>query len=162
MFIKKINYTDYNGVERSEDFYFHFSKAELLDLEMKTPGGLKRKLETLVQKLDTASLVDFFRKLILDSYGEKSADGIRFNKSKAISDSFCQTEAFSNFYVSLCTNAEAASEFINALFPEKVLNEISEELEKHEEANERFYEETMAKVTSSEKEKVAALPKVLE
>lgn len=150
MFIKKINYTDYNGVERSEDFYFNFSKAEILDLEMKTPGGIKDRLETLVQRQDTAALVDFFRSMILSAYGEKSPDGKRFIKSPALSEAFSQTEAFSNYYIMLSTDANEASKFVNGLFPEKILDEIANELKKHETTNAKFYNETMAKVNGSE------------
>jgi hypothetical protein len=160
MFIKKINYTDYNDVERSEDFYFNFSKAELLDLQMKTPGGLKYQLETLVQKQDTPSMVEFWRSMILGAYGEKSPDGKRFIKSPALSEAFSQTEAFSNYYTELSVNAEAASEFINALFPDKVLNELVEDLKKHETTNAKFYEETMAKApgNSSENKVLPIIP----
>lgn len=31
MLKETIKYTDYNGVERTEDFWFHLSKAELME-----------------------------------------------------------------------------------------------------------------------------------
>jgi hypothetical protein len=162
MFIKKIDYTDYNGTERSEDFYFNFTKAEILNLEMTTPGGIKDRLETLVQKQDTPALVEFFSSMILSAYGEKSADGKRFIKSPALSEAFSQTEAYSNYYVSLTTNADEALAFVNALFPEKVLNEISSELKKNEETNAKFYNETMSKVQSASSTAHSVIPVIPE
>ena len=40
MLKKTITYTDYNDNERTEDFYFNFSKAELTEMELSTVGGL--------------------------------------------------------------------------------------------------------------------------
>ena len=44
MLKKTITYNDYNGVERTEDFYFNLSKAEILEMEMGTSGGLAENL----------------------------------------------------------------------------------------------------------------------
>ena len=36
MYIKTINYTDYNGNTRTEDHYFNLTEAEALEMEMST------------------------------------------------------------------------------------------------------------------------------
>ena len=41
MFKKTITYEDYNGVKRTEDFHFHFSKAEIIEMQLSTAGVSK-------------------------------------------------------------------------------------------------------------------------
>ena len=62
-------------------------------------------------------LIDLFKDLILRSYGEKSADGRRFIKSKELSTAFSQTEAYSELFMELVTDAEKAAEFVNGITP---------------------------------------------
>lgn len=129
MLKKTIKFVDYNGVERTEDFYFNLSKAELSEMELETPGGLTAMLQRITAAQDTPSLVKIFKELILRSYGEKSDDGRRFIKSKEISESFSQTEAYSELFMELATNAEAASEFINGIVPADLSKEASKKIE---------------------------------
>lgn len=117
MLKKKIAYTDYNGVERSEDFYFNLTKAELMEMEMSTVGGFTEMVQRIVAANDAPSIIKIFKELILKAYGEKSPDGKRFIKSKEISDAFSQTEAYSQLFMELATDANAAADFVNGLVP---------------------------------------------
>lgn len=117
MLKKKITYTDYNGVERSEDFYFNLTKAELMEMEMSTVGGFTEMVQRIVAANDAPSIIKTFKELILKAYGEKSPDGKRFIKSKEISDAFSQTEAYSQLFMELATDANAAADFVNGLVP---------------------------------------------
>lgn len=120
MLKKTITYIDYNGVERTEDFYFNLSKAEVLELEMGTTGGLTEMINKIVAAQDTPTLIKIFKDLVLRAYGEKSPDGKRFIKSDEIRDAFSQTEAYSNLFMELATDAEAASKFFNEIIPDNV------------------------------------------
>ena len=117
MIKKTITYTDYNDKVRTEDFYFNLSKAELVDMEMSEEGSMSEKLEKIVKEEDKAKIVAMFKDIVLKAYGEKSADGKRFMKSQEIRDGFVQTEAYSNLFMELASNAEAAAEFINGVIP---------------------------------------------
>lgn len=117
MLKKTITYTDYNGVERTEDFYFNLSKAEIAEMELEIPGGMAALIERITKTKDTPSLVKMFKDLILRAYGEKSDDGKRFIKSKELRDGFEQTEAYSELFIELASNADAASSFINGITP---------------------------------------------
>ena len=119
MFVKKIKFTDYNGNAREEDFYFNLNEAELAKMEMRTPGGMSAMLERIVQKLDGQQIIDTFEELINLSYGEKSPDGREFVKSPEITRKFMQTEAYNKFFMELCTDSEAASQFFNAIVPQR-------------------------------------------
>ena len=117
MLKKTITYTDYNDVERTEDFYFNLTKAELMEREMGAVGGLSGMIEKIVSAKDAPAIIKVFKELVLKAYGEKSADGKRFIKSKEISDAFSQTEAYSQLFMELATDADAASKFVNGIAP---------------------------------------------
>lgn len=123
MLKKTISYTDYNGVEREETFYFNLSKAECLEMEMGTVGGLEQMIQSIINEQDSARLIELFKEIILKSYGVKSPDGKRFIKNQEVRDSFAQTEAFSELFMELATDADAAAEFINGIVPQKALEE---------------------------------------
>lgn len=118
MLKKTITYTDYNGTERTEDFYFNMTMPELMELELSIPGGYSGMLQSIVDADDQATILKIFKEIIFKAYGEKSEDGRRFIKSEELSQAFSQTEAYVKLYMDFSTNAEAASEFINGIIPE--------------------------------------------
>lgn len=115
MLKKTITYTDYNGVERTEDKYFNLTKAELMEMELTTEGGFTNLVNQITMAQDVPKLYMLFKDLILKSYGEKSLDGKSFLKSDAIVYEFSCTEAFSELIMELLSSADAASDFINNL-----------------------------------------------
>lgn len=129
MITKVIKYTDYNGVEREEKFLFNLSKAELMEMEMGTTGGLTETIQKIVETQDTPSIIKVFKDLILKAYGEKSPDGRRFikvdEKGNPLSVGFSQTEAYSTLFMELATDSKAATDFIKGIIPSDI--EIPEE-----------------------------------
>lgn len=117
MLKKTFTYTDYNGVERTEDHYFNLSKAELMEMELSTTGGLAEMINKIVAAQDAPAIVKIFKELVLKAYGQKSPDGRRFIKSKELADEFSQTEAYSQLFMELATNADAAAQFVNGIVP---------------------------------------------
>ena len=117
MLKKTITYTDYNGTERTEDFYFNLSKAEVMEMEMGIDGGLTEMINKIVAAKDAPAIIKIFKELILKAYGEKSADGKRHIKSGELSTAFSQTEAYSNLFMELATDADAAAKFVNGIIP---------------------------------------------
>ena len=118
MYKETITYNDFNGLERKEDFYFNLTKAEVLEMEMGTTGGLAEMIQRIVAAQDQPAIIKIFKDLILKAYGEKSADGKRFMKSEEIATGFAQTEAFSQLFMELATDADAASKFVNGIVPQ--------------------------------------------
>lgn len=134
-------YTDYNGLTRTEDFYFNLTKAEVFDLEIGVDrgmvGGMSEWLDKLISTVDVPSLADTFKTIILKSYGEKSADGRQFVKvdknGHKLADDFAQTEAFSDMYVEFIIDSDKSAEFINGVFPtftEEELKRFEEQAKK--------------------------------
>ena len=128
MLKKTITYQDYNGIERTEDFYFNLTKAEIMEMEMGTEGGMADMISRIISAQDTPSIIKVFKDLLLKSYGEKSPDGKRFIKSKELSDSFAQTEAYSVLFMELATDSDAASNFINGIIPSDIAKAAAEEM----------------------------------
>lgn len=124
MLKKTISYTDYNGIERKEDFYFNLNKAELMEMEMGTQGGLAEMLQKMVSTQDVPSIMKIFKDIVLKAYGEKSADGKQFMKKDAfgnpLSRNFEQTEAYSVLFMELIANDETMAAFINGIVPADV------------------------------------------
>ena len=126
MLKKTIKYEDYNGTEREEDFYFNLTKAELMEMEMSTTGGLAEMIQNIVKAQDAPAIIKVFKDLVLKAYGEKSADGKRFVKVNdagvPLSIAFSQTEAYSQLFMELATDAEAAANFVNGISPANIEN----------------------------------------
>lgn len=120
---KTITYKDYNDNERTEDFYFNLSQAELMEMELSISGGLAERIQSIVSAQDTPSIIKIFKELILKSYGQKSLDGKRFIKSQELMDEFSQTEAYSQLFMLLATDEKEASNFVNGIVPQDIPKE---------------------------------------
>ena len=117
MLKKTITYVDYDGNERTEDFYFNLSKAEIAEMELSTAGGLDKMINRIIAEQDGKRIIELFKNLVLKAYGKKSDDGKRFIKSKELAEEFSQTEAYSDLFMELATDAEAAAAFVNGIVP---------------------------------------------
>lgn len=117
MFKDTRTYTDYNGVSRTEDFYFNLTEAEVMEMEMGTAGGLAEMIKSIVAAQDAPSIIKIFKDLILKAYGEKSPDGKRFIKSEELSIAYSQTEAYNRLFMELATDADKAAKFVNGIIP---------------------------------------------
>ena len=125
MLKKTITYTDFNGEEVSEDFFFHLSKAELVELEMSHKGGLSEALERIIAAEDNKSIIAEFKNIILAAYGKRSEDGKRFIKTQEIRDEFVSTEAYSTLFMELVTDTNAAVVFVNGVIPQDMVVEAA-------------------------------------
>lgn len=118
MLKETITYKDYNDVERTEDFYFNLTQAEIMEMEMGTVGGMAEMITKIVNAQDAPAIIKIFKDLILKAYGERSADGRRFEKKGgALAEAFAETEAFSVLFMKLATDADAAARFVNGIVP---------------------------------------------
>lgn len=117
MLKKTITYKDFNGDEVSEDFFFHLSKAELVEMEVSHEGGLAESLQKIIAAEDGKGIIAEFKNIILSAYGKRSEDGKRFVKNATVREEFESSEAYSALFMDLVTNADAAVEFINGIVP---------------------------------------------
>lgn len=117
MIKKTIAYTDYNGNQRKEDFWFNLTKAEVARMEMSTEGGMAEMINRIVAAQDVPSLISVFEEMIQKSYGVKTPDGRGFVKRKEDLENFMATEAYSELFMELVTDADAAAKFLNGIIP---------------------------------------------
>ena len=117
MITKNLTYEDFNGVKRTETFYFNLTQAELTDWELSVAGGMSAYIQRIADAKSERELIGLFKGIIDRSYGVKSPDGRRFMKSPELLEEFKSTQAYSDFYMSLVTNTQNALDFINALTP---------------------------------------------
>lgn len=113
MIKETITYTDLNGVERTEDFYFDLSKPEIVKMQASAKGGYDVQLKSVAAGPNGALIMEFFEDFIKSAYGEKSDDGRRFMKSEELSKAFMETPAYEVLFEKLVTDAEYAAEFTN-------------------------------------------------
>lgn len=117
MIKKTITYTDYNGNQRTESFWFNLTKAEVTRMEMSVQGGMAEMIDRIIDAQDAPSLISTFETMIQKSYGVKTPDGRGFIKRPEDLEAFMATEAYSELFMELVTNATAAAEFVNGIMP---------------------------------------------
>ena len=123
MFSWKHTYEDFNGDERTEEFYFNLSEAELLEMNMAEYEGLDAKIRRAINGNDSKMIFVMFKDIIRRSYGVKSEDGRKFVKNQAVFEDFTQTPAYSDLFVELMDEQKAA-QFINGILPKKLKSKI--------------------------------------
>lgn len=121
MLKKTIAYEDFKGNKREEDHYFNLTKSEITEMELSVTGGMAEMMQNIVKAQDTPALVKIFKEIILKAYGKPSADGRQFEKSEELSRAFSQTNAYSELFMELATNADAAADFINGIVPKEAV-----------------------------------------
>lgn len=117
MIKKTVTYTDYNDEERTEDFYFNFTQAELTEWEASVDGGATAMWKKIVEAKNVPELAKFFKTMLLKAYGKKSEDGRHFYKDEKIAKEFESSPAYSQMYMLLATNSDEAAAFWNGVMP---------------------------------------------
>lgn len=132
MLKKTISYTDYNGVDHTEDFYFNLTKVECAEIEYGLiPGSnLSDSINVLINSNDMATVISTIKKIVLMAYGEKSADGKRFVKNDEIREAFEQSPVFEIVYWELITEPTKAADFIAGILPSSIRDALGPEPEK--------------------------------
>lgn len=118
MYTKTITYNDYNGVERTEKFYFNMTKPEVLEMEYGDTGSFTESIKKMIETDNAGRVLKVLKNLILKAYGEKSLDGKRFVKSEDLSKAFSETEAFADLYMELVKDSKKCAEFIDGIMPD--------------------------------------------
>lgn len=134
MISKTIKFEDFNGNEQERTYYFHMTEAEIVEW-ITTEGDytVDKVYERMVEKRSGKEIIEAIQDIILRSYGERSLDGMEFDKSPEIVRKFKQSPAYSALFMELATNADKAADFFNGIIPKKVLAELTEAVNKNPE-----------------------------
>lgn len=125
MIKKTITYEDFNGTVRTEAFYFHFSQAEIMEMQLTTEGGFSERVQKMIDAKDQPALIKLIKDFVLDAYGVKSDDGKRFMKSPEIRTAFVENPAYSEIFMELATDADKAAEFVNGVVPANAKKDLA-------------------------------------
>ncbi len=117
MYKDKRTYIDFNGTERTEEFYFNLTEAELTEMQLSTNGGLDQYIDRIIATMDGSKIIALFKELICKAYGVKTLDGKGFKKSPELLAEYTSTQAFSDLYMELATNDKVAADFVNGITP---------------------------------------------
>lgn len=125
MIKKTVTYTDYNGEQRTETFYFHYTEAEILDMEMSEEGSFADRIQRIIDAKDKTALMKLIKKFVIDAYGVKSEDGKRFMKNDELKTAFLECPAYSDIFMEMVTNDEVAAEFVNGVIPSTMKDRVA-------------------------------------
>lgn len=126
MLKKTITYTDYNGNQRTEDFWFNLNKSELVELGLSKTGGLGAMLQRIIKEQNAPEIIKILKEILFKAYGEKSDDGKYFRKSEELSMNFSQTEAYNELFMDIFSDPEKSIAFFKGILPQDIQAEIKE------------------------------------
>jgi hypothetical protein len=128
----------FDGKTVTEEHYFHISKADLVKMELESSQevyvaresgeeltGARAMLQRVIDSEDGREIMTVLEDFIRRSYGIK--DGEKFRKSEQIWDDFASSEAYSQLFFELTTDAEKGAAFINGIIPQN-LDQIAAEV----------------------------------
>lgn len=122
---EKIPYVDYNGNNRTEEFYFNLSESDLLKLMSDAEGeDLVAMLQRISESGDARIVFETFNKILSLAYGEKSQDGRRLVKGKEVWKAFTETPAYDALLMKMLKDPAYSANFINNLIPEHVIENL--------------------------------------
>lgn len=128
MFKKTIRFIDFNDQQQEKDFYFHMSKSDLL--RMAANGTMEERIKRIIATNDQEQILKEFEDLIRLSVGERSEDGQTFDKSSDAQARLMFSPAYDELLLELCTDATAATDFVQNLLPEKMQKEMADQLKR--------------------------------
>jgi hypothetical protein len=126
MLKKTITYEDFDGNERTEDFYFNISQAELVEMMADAQGDYGDLLTKMVQAQNQGELIKVVKKIILKAYGQRTSDGKGFIKNEEVRESFATSEAYSNLFMELVTDDAAAAKFMVGIVPKALVPRVEQ------------------------------------
>jgi len=126
MYKEEITYVDYDNVERTETFYFNFTKSELTEFETSIPGGMANRLATINAAKDMPEMMKFFKQIIMKSYGEKSPDGRRLMKGEndELAKAFAETPAYDILFQKIFMSDGYMVEFLTNIMPPDIAEQM--------------------------------------
>lgn len=126
MYAKVIKFEDFNGVKREEEHFFNLNKAEVIKW-LTTSGDytLDKVLERLSKERNGKKIMEIFEEMIKMSYGKPSLDGRKFEKTDDIWNDFYQSDAYSELFTELVTDAAKAADFVNKIIPKDLAEEVA-------------------------------------
>ena len=129
MLKKTITSVDFDGNERTEDYYFNITKSEITKAQLSHDGGLTVKLDRIVKAQSVPDLIAAFEFFVDLSYGVKSDNGKYFKKTKEDLEEFKSSAAYDVLFMELISDTKAAIAFITGILPPEISSQIGNDAE---------------------------------
>jgi hypothetical protein len=155
MIKKTITYEDYNGEERTKDFYFHMNQVEFSKLNGEIPGGIEKRMQKVIEDRDEDALLRMIDLLVSRGYGEFNDDD-EFTKvgrnGRPLYEKFVNTDAYDQLIIELIQGENSIVEFLRGMMPKKIQGKIDEEMKRRLEEEKK--ELKLTPVSADESSKV--------
>lgn len=129
MLKKTITYEDYNGEQRTRDFYFHMNQVEFAKLNGEVPGGLEKRINEIIEDKDDDAMLRMIDLLVTRSYGKFDEDD-EFTKidknGRPLYEKFVNIDAYDKLIIELVTGENNIVNFLKAILPKDLQNKLDE------------------------------------
>lgn len=136
MLKKTVTYTDFNDISRTEDLYFNLTRTEAIEFAIDMVDGaaittgdksidVQQAMHIITEQLEGNGAFQFIKKLLLKSYGVKTADG-KFKKDDKTRENFEYSAAFDAIFMEFMHDDKKAAEFVNNVIPSSLADGIPE------------------------------------
>jgi len=112
---KTIEYDSFEGKKLVDTFYFNLTPVEVAELNEEIPGGIDHFKDVLNDNPELIVVMKLFKTLIGKAVARKQGD--RIIKPSTLADEFVATEAYSNLFFELWSDANKMTDFLNGLVP---------------------------------------------
>lgn len=126
MLKKDVTYTNFDGNSVEGTAYFNMSRTEAMRYDTEWPGGLKAYVDSFDPTNNPKQIREFFERLVLDAYGEKTPDGEHFVKTEEGRFLFSQSALYDEIVMQLLQNENAAIEFFEATIGVSIRESLNE------------------------------------
>lgn len=133
MIKKSVTYETYDDepITVTEDFYFHITKLDIMEMDLYLEGGIEGTLEELQKTEDATRAWELFKDILLNAYGERETNGKSFrkkdNKGRPLRDHLEGSPALGEIILDFLNDPEEAGKFINKMFPQNLVAEAKAE-----------------------------------
>lgn len=119
MVSRDITFTDYDGTQKTDKFWFNLTPADVQDLNLEIPGGLESVTKDLETDPNIVKILKTFKMIILKAYGVRTPDK-KFYKDEIETKAFAASDAFSQLFLDFMNNSskDDVVAFISAMFPQ--------------------------------------------
>lgn len=136
MIKKTITFEDYEGEQRTKDFYFHMNQVEFAKLNGEVPGGLEHRINEIIQDQDQDAMLRIIDLLVSRSYGERDSEDGSFTKvgknGRPLFEKFINTSAYDNLIIELVSGEKNILNFLSGIMPKSIQEKLNEEMKKQE------------------------------
>ena len=154
MIKKTITFEDYNGEDRTKDFYFHMNQVEFSKLNGEVPGGIEKRMQKIIEDRDEDALLRIIDLIVSRSYGEfdEADEFTKVSKTgRPLYEKFVNTDAYDQLIIELIQNEDNIVTFLKSIMPKKVQGRIDEEMQKRQAEENKTVKLTPVKADNSSK-----------